>query len=336
MKTPRFSPRVLLLLCLALLPACSTVGGKGLHGPSAKALASVSADGLSDAQSASNPFAALPTPAEQILAQIDAAAPAPGSPVAEQVAAMDDPSEDVLAARLDMFGMEGVNAGDQPDSRQWLDHDAEGEAKIADPFETINRGVFWFNDKLFVYVIDPAATGYNYVTPEILRTGIRNAFHNIQFPVRFINNMLQGKFMHAGVEFARFVGNTAFGGLGLSNAFDHMPSVVEVKDDEDTGQTLGSWGMGPGFFIVWPILGPSTARDSAGLVGDWLMDPLTYLSTPFWSVCAYASPVLRGSRQFNEISFRIDEYNRFRKQAVEPYTSMKNAYVEYRARRIQK
>ncbi len=200
---------------------------------------------------------------------------------------------------------------------------------VPDPLESWNRGVFVFNDAMLDYVARPAYKGYAYVTPRFLRTGLKNMFRNLLFPVRFVNNLLQGKGKAAGVEMSRFVLNTT---AGLGGFFDvaksHKP-IVPV-DAEDLGQTFGVWGMGEGFYIVWPLLGPSTARDSVGKVGDHFLDPITYVSP--WEL----SLGLSAGRTFNELDDILDLYDEMKRSAIEPYSATRDAYVQYRRSKVAK
>ena len=198
---------------------------------------------------------------------------------------------------------------------------------VGDPLEPWNR--FWFevNDELFTNVLNPLAKGYNYVVPDEIRRGVKNFFHNLLFPVRFVNCILQGKFLAAGVEFSRFVGNSMYG-FGFYGHFDHVPSIVPVDDDEDLGQTLATWGFGNGFYIVWPLLGPSTLRDSIGMIGDSFLDPVGYVQP--WYLVTSASIYSR----FNTISFQIEGYETLKQAAFEPYSAFRNAYIQNREERI--
>lgn len=200
-------------------------------------------------------------------------------------------------------------------------------ALVDDPLEPWNRFWFQFNDAVMTGVLNPLAKGYNYVVPEPIRRGVKNFFHNLLFPVRFVNCILQGKFLAAGVEFSRFIGNTMYG-FGFYGHFDHVPSIVEVTDDEDLGQTLAVWGFGNGFYIVWPILGPSTLRDTIGMIGDSFLDPVTYVQP--W----YASTSASVFSRFNTISFQIDAYESLKEAAFEPYSAFRNAYIQNRNERI--
>lgn len=200
---------------------------------------------------------------------------------------------------------------------------------IPDPIEGWNRAVFIFNDTVIEYVLRPAYKGYEFVTPSFMRTGIKNFFHNIAFPVRFVNNVLQGRGKAAGVEMSRFILNTTAGLGGLVDVAKHHKPIVPVED-EDMGQTFGVWGFGEGFYIVWPFIGPSTVRDTAGLAGDYFLSPMTYIKP--WEVALGA----RAVNVFNDLDDVLDLYDQLKSAAIEPYSSVRDAYVQYRRARIEK
>ncbi len=200
---------------------------------------------------------------------------------------------------------------------------------IADPLEPWNRMWYHFNDGFLQYGARPLYRGYEYVTPSFFRTGVKNAFNNLLFPVRFVNCLLQGKGMAAGVEFSSFVLNSTMGVGGLIDVAKDKEKVV-TPDVEDTGQTLGVWGMGEGFYLVWPLLGPSNVRDSFGKVGDHFLDPITYLEP--WEL----SLGLSVGRAFNGMDEILDFYDDFKGMTVEPYSAMRDSYTQYRRAKIAK
>ncbi|MDL2267734.1 VacJ family lipoprotein [Desulfovibrio sp. OttesenSCG-928-G15] len=200
---------------------------------------------------------------------------------------------------------------------------------VPDPMEGFNRAMFKFNDGLIEHVARPAYKGYEYVTPGFFRTGLKNFFHNLAFPVRFTNNLLQGRPKAAGVEMSRFVLNTTAGLGGLFDVAKKHKPIVPVED-EDLGQTLGVWGMGEGFYVVWPFLGPSTGRDTVGKVGDYFLRPTTYIKP--WYVGAGASAV----EVFNSLDDTLDLYDALKQSAIEPYSSVRDAYVQYRREKVKK
>ncbi len=212
------------------------------------------------------------------------------------------------------------------------DIDIEMEATfVKDPIRKYNRAIFTFNDKLYFYVMKPAYKGYNKVVPEKARLSVRKFFLNIRTPVRFFNCLFQGKFKGAGTELARLVINTT---VGLGGLFDPAKSQFNLeKQDEDFGQTLGKHGMGSNYFIEWPFLGPSNARDTIGFVGDVALDPLTLLT---FFVSPYASLGAKSYDTFNEISIDKGEtYENIVEPAIDPYIALQDAYTQNRIKKIK-
>jgi phospholipid-binding lipoprotein MlaA len=197
-----------------------------------------------------------------------------------------------------------------------------------DPLEPLNRVIFQFNDKVYFWFLKPVSQVYGIFIPPGLRTCIRNGFDNLRFPTRFVNNVLQGKFKAAGIETGRFVINST---LGFAGFFEIAARdfCLPPPADEDTGQTLGFYGMKPYLYIVLPILGPSTLRDSLGLAGDTFLNPLYYLPRDLWVGFA-----IRGGIIVNNTSLRIGEYEDFKEAALDPYASMRQAFLQYRQNEI--
>jgi phospholipid-binding lipoprotein MlaA len=200
--------------------------------------------------------------------------------------------------------------------------------EIADPIEPLNRAFFHVNDKLYFWVLKPVAQGYSFVVPEKGRIGVRRFFSNLTTPIRFVNDVLQFKFKHAGVELSRFLVNTTVGVLGFMDPARDRWDLF--KHEEDTGQTLGFYGAGPGFYINWPILGPSSLRDTFGFVGDNLLNPLSYVfaGEPALGFGLYTY------RTVNETSLTIGDYEDVKKE-LEPYIFLRNAYHQHRESAIK-
>lgn len=200
--------------------------------------------------------------------------------------------------------------------------------RVADPLAPFNRVIFQVNDKLYFWLLKPAAQGYKFVIPKDFRLCISNFFSNVLTPVRLANCILQGKFKNAGTEVARFFVNTTFGILG----FGDPGKVVFNMDisDEDLGQTLGRWGFGNGIYIVWPVVGPSTIRESVGFFGDLWVNPIGYLEP------AAAAIGVGAYRRFNDLSFRIGEYEAVKAAAIEPYTAVRDGYIQFRNSLVDK
>ena len=209
--------------------------------------------------------------------------------------------------------------------------EAVEDVTIADPIEPVNRVIFQINDKFYFWLLKPAAQGYNVVVPEPVRISVRNFFRNVEMPIRFVNSLFQGKFKGAGTELARFGINTT---IGLVGFFDVAKSRFDLNpQDEDLGQTLGFYGMGGLMYIVWPILGPSTVRDTIGLAGDTFLNPFSYISyiNPFeiaLGVGAY--------ERLNKTSLELGTYEDLKAASVEPYIGVRDAYIQHREGLIKK
>lgn len=144
-------------------------------------------------------------------------------------------------------------------------------ASEADPWEGFNRAVFSFNETLDKYFLKPVSEGYVYITPSPVQTGIGNFFNNLGEVTTVINDVLQGKFRQAGLDSTRFLVNTT---VGMAGFIDVGSRIGLQRNDEDFGQTLGYWGMGSGPYLMLPFLGPSTVRDTAGMVPDYFISPI--------------------------------------------------------------
>lgn len=224
-------------------------------------------------------------------------------------------------------------AGDA--AEETADEDAEYEdeygdeyddEQIPDPLRHWNRVMFVVNDRVYFWVLKPASTGYAAVVPEPARVGVKNFFSNVAMPVRFVNCLLQGEPEAAVEEVAAFVVNTTVGVAGFRDA---AKGILDVeKNEEDLGQTLGSYGIGQGCYIVWPLLGPSTPRDTVGLVGDYFLDPVSYVRAP-------ASYAVGGVRTVNGTSLRIGDYEQLKESALDPYEALRDVYLQYRAQKVK-
>ena len=146
-----------------------------------------------------------------------------------------------------------------------------GPADPRDPIEGYNRAIYTFNDTLDTAITKPIATVYRDFLPDPVRYWVRNFFANLYDPWIGFNNLLQGKPLDALTDLTRFAVNTVFGLGGIN---DFASEMGLEKHDEDFGQTLGRWGMDNGPYIVWPIIGSSALRDSAGLIPDYAYDPV--------------------------------------------------------------
>ncbi|HCY85443.1 MAG TPA: VacJ family lipoprotein [Desulfobacteraceae bacterium] len=210
------------------------------------------------------------------------------------------------------------------DEDLFAEYETQGQATqaVADPLYYFNYAMFSVNDVLYFYALKPVAQGYKAVVPTVARKGISNFFNNLMFPIRFANNILQGKGERAANELGAFVVNSTVGVLGF---YDFAQRHMDINlPDEDLGQTLGVYGIGDGFYLVLPLLGPSTLRDTVGRLGDSFANPITYVEP--WEL-AWG---MRGLDQVNTVSFRIGDYEALKEASLDPYVALRNAYIQNR------
>jgi len=222
----------------------------------------------------------------------------------------------------------GDGSSDSKENLEAKEGDEEEIATIADPIEPFNRAMFYFNDKLYFWVLKPVAQGYNKVVPEAPRVGVNNFFSNLKFPIRFVSRLLQADFNGATTELGRFAVNTVWGVGGLLDPASSKQLNIPKKE-ADLGQTLGVYGLGQGFYIVWPILGPYSARDSIEIVGDYFLYPVNYI-TP-WYDCLAVSVY----EKVNDTSLRIGDYESLKEAAIDPYVALRDAYAQYRQKMVE-
>lgn len=236
--------------------------------------------------------------------------------------AYDPELETMIVAQAVMTGEDKGLAED------FLDLPEDEALVVSDPIEPVNRAMFWFNDKLYFYVLKPVAKGYRKVVPESARISVSNFFSNLAAPIRIVNNALQFKFRQAGLEITRFAINTTAGVLGIFDFAEKNAGIPE--QDEDFGQTLGSYGAGEGFYMVLPFLGPSNLRDGVGSAVDSLLDPVAYLDdTRDYVGVKFVESV-------NKISLDKDTYEGIKRDALDPYLFVRDAYTQHRRGKIDK
>lgn len=208
-----------------------------------------------------------------------------------------------------------------------------------DPWEKLNRGTFQFNETLDKYAIEPVATAWDFVVPEVVQEGIDDFYTNLNMPIVLANDLLQAKPEAALFDLTRFLINTVFG-LG---GFIDVATMVEVpENDEDFGQTLGVWGVPPGPYFVIPILGPSTVRDTGGLVVDTMASSYAYF-TPFWYDVAGLNGVETVGASTGFVAFQLmnlraiylEEIESSRADAFDYYVFVRNAYLQNRRAKIK-
>lgn len=211
---------------------------------------------------------------------------------------------------------------------EFEDEFADKEAlRPSDPLRPYNRFMFSVNDRLYFWVMKPVAVGYSKVVPERGRIAISRFFKNITFPIRFVNNVLQLKFKNAGVECARFGVNTTVGVLGLGDPARSRLGLTPRR--EDFGQTLGHYGVGSGFHLVLPVLGPSNLRDAVGRVPDCFLNPINYVDP------IEAAVMINAYGKENYTSLHIGEYESLKRDALDPYTFIRDAYEQNREKAVR-
>ena len=191
----------------------------------------------------------------------------------------------------------------------------------SDPIESVNRGIFWFNDQLDIYVLEPVATGYDKITPQRVQKSIVNFFDNLRFPIIAGNNLLQGKVKSAASDVARFGVNTTVGILGF---FDPASNWGLEAHDEDFGQPLGYWGVPPGPYLVLPFLGPSNPRDASGLAADSVVAVYPWFVALQYTAAAYTV------RSVNARAQVLKEVAEAKGAAIDYYVFVRNAYLQHR------
>ena len=198
---------------------------------------------------------------------------------------------------------------------------------IYDPLEPMNRVIFSFNDHLYVWVLNPVATGYAKAVPGDIRGIISNFFYNLGEPIRMVNCLLQGRFKDSGLTLSRFLINSTAGVFGLADPAAHEFDIPRVSGD--LGQTLAVWGVGDGVYLVIPVFGPSTLRDATGS----FIDDLVRWSYVPWNDDLLVGGGVYGVRMVNETSFALGQYEEMKSLSLDPYVAFRNGYFQLRQKR---
>ena len=218
------------------------------------------------------------------------------------------------------------------DGQNELSKNSNGEVK--DCFETINRGIFAFNEGLRKVVFEPLAKGYLYL-PSPVRTGASNALSNITNVVTIPNNLLQGDFKLAAKNTARFTVNTTIGILGIFDPASKMG--LNDYDKEDYGQTLGRWGIGEGCYIVLPVLGPSTARDTVASIASFSGGDPWYnitIRNDTHYVSDFDYYLSRGAQGVDFLAKNLGALDNLEENSIDFYASVKSLYLQERRKQI--
>lgn len=218
------------------------------------------------------------------------------------------------------------------------------EDDLWEPFNTV---MFEFNRKVDQYALKPVADAYDFISPDAVQVGVGNFFHNIQFVPRLLNNVFQAKAKGAGIELGRFLINTTVGVAGFFDPAKHWWHLE--TPDEDSGQTLGFYGMKQGPYLVLPFFPPLTLRDSIGYVADLALDPINWLVFPVIEVSQIPSAVAHSNRTtstiarfgakvgdtVNERSLNLETFQGVEDTTVDLYEAVRNAYLQKRAKAVR-
>jgi phospholipid-binding lipoprotein MlaA len=207
--------------------------------------------------------------------------------------------------------------------------------EVKDCFETINRGIFAFNQSLDKVFFKPIAKGYRYL-PKPIRSGTSNALNNLSNVVTIPNNVLQGQFKDAAINTLRFSINTT---LGIAGIFDVASYYgLNKLDKEDYGQTLGTWGVKEGCYFVLPVLGPTTIRDSLGSMVNFTGGDAWYNVTIANNTEHFEDSDYYYSRLTAGVDFRaknLEAFNSLEKNSLDLYASVRSLYLQDRKRKIE-
>jgi phospholipid-binding lipoprotein MlaA len=203
-----------------------------------------------------------------------------------------------------------------------------------DPLEPLNRGIFQFNRVLDGLLLEPAAIMYRAATPQFFRTGVRNFLANLTTPVVLANDLLQGEFARAELTLGRFMMNTI---LGLGGVIDVGGKLgMPDRHYEDFGQTLAVYGVGPGPYLMLPLLGPSSGRDAIGRVVDIAFDPLSVVEVADPGLVSTEIALARRAAEI--LSFReanIEQIDELERSSIDLYAAVRTLYGQYRANEIR-
>jgi len=231
---------------------------------------------------------------------------------------------------LSLFIATSSTAGS--DGQNELSKNTNGQVK--DCFEKVNRGIFAFNQAIDGLIFEPLAQGYRKL-PSPIRTGTSNFVGNVSTLLTIPNNFLQGELGLAGKNTLRFVVNTTVGIVGI---FDPATSIgLNSYDKEDFGQTLGRWGVGEGCYIVLPVLGPSTARDTLGSLGNYMGGDAWYNVTVKNDTHYFSDFDYYASKGIGGVDFRaknFDDINNLEENSMDFYASIKSLYLQDRRKKI--
>jgi phospholipid-binding lipoprotein MlaA len=230
---------------------------------------------------------------------------------------------------IGLIGCSGQRDTSQIQEREALASDlpSPSDGMDYDPWESVNDKTFYFNFNIADhYAIKPAAKVWSRL-PEQFRQSLANAFYNLDMPKRFVNKVLQGRLPAAGLELTRFVLNTTVGVAGL---FDVASRLGIEKTDADSGETFALYGIGPGPYLVVPLLPPLDVRDAFGFAADSFMDPLSWFVTPIGADVGRSA-----AKQINERANNMKLYDDVEDSSLDLYSAVRNGYLQRRRKTIE-
>ena len=219
-----------------------------------------------------------------------------------------------------LFASESDQVKTQPDDFET----SKVEDEIYDPFEPVNRAIFSFNNVADRVVLEPVAKGYKKL-PSPIQSGISNFLSNLRAPLVVVNQLLQGQGENAIQSSGRFIINSTVGLLGI---FDVAEKIGIEEKEEDFGQTLATWGVGDGFYIVLPLFGPSNMRDTSGMLITMVTDPINAYAVSEGE--AWLVPMRTAANAVDQRSKIIDEVNALRDNSVDYYAAVRSSYYQNR------
>ena len=220
-------------------------------------------------------------------------------------------------------------ASDQVDTNPDDFETSKVEVEIYDPLEKINRAVFSFNNVADQIILEPVAKGYKKL-PSPIQSGISNFLSNLRTPLVVVNQFLQGQGSNAAQSTGRFLVNSTVGFFGI---FDVAEKIGLEEKEEDFGQTLATWGVGDGFYIVLPFFGPSNLRDTTGIVLTAMTDPISAYAVSEGE--AWTIPIRIAANAVDQRSKIIDEVNALRDNSIDYYAAVRSSYYQNRKAAIE-
>ncbi len=346
--------RPLALAGLVMLATGCASLSDGLSPDVGPALTSLNATSIET--SASGLTGADPVVLEPSQAAEAVAVPASSAGIAEPGAASLEFAQVSESAPAGSKDGEGANAAelspkDAPD--EFFDPFAKKEESLAaggdyDPWEGFNSVMFEFNRKVDKYLIKPVAQGYDKIVPTALQKGISNFYYtNVHFGPRLLNNIFQFKFKGAGIELSRLLINDT---IGLAGFFDPAKHWFDLETpQEDSGQTLGAYGVPPGPYLVLPLLPPLTLRDFFGYLFDFGLNPVNYFVLPTFEINDLPSAIPHKNRDTTTIlqlgrtaeeivnyrSLNLETFEGVEEATLDLYSAVRNAYLQKRAKAIR-